>query len=208
MHSLRPLRERAIKRSIPAKAEPELASLEMPSTFSTLGLARIGRVADTSSTKIAGEAIEQPRHTPLAMRAMQPRPQTVTQMATRPRDANLLRDAGFARHFQFEQVLISPHCSDIGPTKRRPGPSGVAEKPKPAKNSDVQAVAAKFLNRGFERPFAPNLALIPLIKEWTPEIPCHFCFSVKITPLASRCSFPALIVRNIEHKPGIALNHR
>ena len=71
MHALWPLRERAIKRSIPAKAEPQLASLEMPTTFRALGLARVGRITGAGSTTIASEPIKQLRHAPFAIRAMQ-----------------------------------------------------------------------------------------------------------------------------------------
>ena len=104
MHALWPLRERRIKRSIAAKPDAQLASLEMPSTLRTLCLARIGGITDTGPTTIAGKAVKQLRDTPLAIRAMQPWPQTPAEMATGPRDADLLRN--FARHFQFERVSI------------------------------------------------------------------------------------------------------
>src|ERR1700733_745308 len=118
MHALWPFRERRIKRSISAEAEPQLASLEMPSTFRTLGLARIGRIADTGPTTIAREPVKQLRDTALAEGAMEPRPQTPAEMATGPRNADLLRN--FAWHFQFDRVSISTDFGDIRPAKRRP----------------------------------------------------------------------------------------
>jgi hypothetical protein len=66
MHALWPLWERRIKRSIAAKSEAQLASLEMPPTLRTLGLARIGRIADTDPTTIAREPVKQLRDTALA----------------------------------------------------------------------------------------------------------------------------------------------
>jgi hypothetical protein len=75
----------------------------MPTTLCALGLARIGRIADASSTKIPGQTAEQFRNTALAVGTMQPRPYTAAQMAARPRDA------------------------DFSPTKRRPGAPAVAE---------------------------------------------------------------------------------
>jgi hypothetical protein len=140
MHAFWPLWERAIKGSISAKAEPQLASLEMPATFRTLCLARIGRIPNTGSTTIAGEPVKQLRDTPFAIRAMQPGPQTPAEMATRPRNADLLRN--FARHFQLERVSIGTDFCDIRPAKRRPAIPFVSEQPKAAKGPDVQAITA------------------------------------------------------------------
>jgi hypothetical protein len=140
MHALWPLWERRIKRSIAAKSEAQLASLEMPPTLRTLGLARIGRIADTDPTTIAREPVKQLRDTALAEGAMEPRPQTPAEMATGPRNADLLRN--FARHFQLERVSIGTDFCDIRPAKRRPAIPFVSEQPKAAKGPDVQAITA------------------------------------------------------------------
>ena len=105
MHALWPLWERSIKRRIAAKPDAQLASLEMPSTLRTLCLARVRGITDTCSTIITGKAFKQLRYPPLAIRAMQPWPQTPAETATGPRDTDLLRN--FAGHFQFERVSIS-----------------------------------------------------------------------------------------------------
>ena len=70
MHARWPLRERRIKRSIAAKAEAELVSLEMTATFRTLGLTRVRGITETGSTIVTGKAFKQLRDTPLAIRAM------------------------------------------------------------------------------------------------------------------------------------------
>jgi hypothetical protein len=128
-----------------AKALTQPVSPQIGSRLRISKLAFVDWAANTHATVVAGKSLKQPCYTILAKWAEQPWA-LATEVAARPRDADLLRGDLIAQH-DVDQIAIQSDPFDSGPLELRPARSAITvQQSSTVELAHIETIDCQFLH--------------------------------------------------------------